>query len=77
MKGIPEEEKENAVELTPMNLYTPMVDKETKWQKRSLQIEVPDPHGVIFVLGKKIDFRGRKVEPGLQKRFWNSASLRR
>lgn len=32
MEGIPEEEKENAVELTPMNLYSPMVDKEPKWQ---------------------------------------------
>jgi hypothetical protein len=61
MEGIPEEEKENVVELAPMNLYSPNVDKEPKWKNGILSIEVPDTYGVNFVLAKKIDFCERKV----------------
>jgi hypothetical protein len=65
MEGIPEEEKENVVELAPMNLYSPNVDKEPTWKNGSLSIEVPDNYGVNFVCLKKIDFCERKVSLGL------------
>jgi hypothetical protein len=53
MEGIPEEEKENVVELAPMNLYSPNVDKEPKWKNGILSIEVPDTYG-IFVNEKSV-----------------------